>query len=289
VNTTLAPQHPERHAAVLPILVVGWLALFGPSYAALADTLWTDDTHGHGPLIGAVVAWLLWRRQAELAALPCRPAPGPGALLFIAGLAVLVLGRSQAIPTLEMLAQGPVLAALLLLLSGRRAVRAAWFPLMFLLFMVPWPASWVEAVTQPMKSAVSAAAVALLHALQYPVGQAGVVITAGPYQLLVADACAGLNSLFTLEALGLLYMSLVPERPLAHKVALALAIPALAFAANVVRVLLLVLVTFHGGEAAGRGFAHDFASIVMFGVALVLVYGADRLLCALAPPRPAAA
>ena len=35
------------------------------------------------------------------------------------------------------------------------------------------------------------------------------ILTVGPYQLLVADACAGLNSMFTLEALGLLYMNLM--------------------------------------------------------------------------------
>ncbi len=267
------------HPALLPLLAAGWLALFGPSYAELSRSLWTDEAHGHGPLIGALAAWLLWRQRHALASVLPQPAAWAGGSVFAAGLALLVIGQSQAIPTLQMAAQLPVLAGLLLLFRGRAALRPAAFALGFLLFMVPWPGSWVDAVTQPLKTAVSAVAVDMLALMGYAVGRAGVVVTVGPYQLLVADACAGLNSLFTLEALALLYMSLLPERSLLHKVVLALCIPLLAFVANVVRVLLLALITLHAGEEAGRGFGHDFAAATLFAVALLLVYATDRLLC----------
>ncbi|MFY7855752.1 MAG: archaeosortase/exosortase family protein, partial [Rubrivivax sp.] len=46
----------------------------------------------------------------------------------------------------------------------------------------------------------------------------------------------------------------------------------------VVRVLILVLVTFHFGDAAGQGFVHDFAGLVLFLVALVLILVVDRVL-----------
>jgi hypothetical protein len=62
----------------------------------------------------------------------------------------------------------------------------------------------------------------LLYALGYPVGRIGVILTWGQYQLLVADACAGLNSMFTLEALGLLYMNLTRYTSLARNTALAI-------------------------------------------------------------------
>jgi exosortase B len=270
--------------AVPGLLGLGWLALFGPSYAALHRSLWATDTNGHGPVILAVAAWLLWRLRPQLAALPRRPAWRAGAALFAGALLMQVLGRSQALPTLEMLAQNLAVLALLLLFFGWRALRLAWFALVFLMFMVPWPAAWVDAVTQPLKAAVSSVAVSLLHLLGYPVGRAGVIITVGPYQLLVADACAGLNSLFTLEALGLLYINLMGRRSWLRNTLLTLTIPLLAFAANVVRVLLLVLITFHAGEAAGRGFGHSFAGMTLFGVALLLVYATDGLLGRLLPP-----
>ena len=50
------------------------------------------------------------------------------------------------------------------------------------------------------------------------------------------------------------------------------------FCANVVRVDVLALVTYHFGDAAGQGFLHGFAGMVLFVVALVLIMGVDRLL-----------
>jgi exosortase B len=166
----------------------------------------------------------------------------------------------------------------LLMFLGRRALRLIWFPLFFLLFVVPLPGSVVASVTAPLKAAVSAAAATLLHSLGYPVARAGVMLSVGQYQLLVADACAGLNSLFTLEALGLLYMNLMHYTSVARNVTLALLIVPISFIANVTRVLILVLVTYHFGDAAGQGFIHEFAGMVLFIVGLLLILLTDRLL-----------
>ena len=118
----------------------------------------------------------------------------------------------------------------------------------------------------------------MLYSLGYPVGRSGVILTVGPYQLLVADACAGLNSMFTLEALGLLYMNLMHYTSLARNATLAVLLIPIAFAANIVRVMILVLVTYHLGDAAGQGFVHGFAGLVLFLVALVMMLAVDQLL-----------
>ena len=52
----------------------------------------------------------------------------------------------------------------------------------------------------------------------------------------------------------------------------------IAFAANIVRVMILVLVTYHLGDEAGQGFLHGFAGMVLFLVGLVLMLGLDKLL-----------
>ncbi|MFY7857013.1 MAG: archaeosortase/exosortase family protein, partial [Rubrivivax sp.] len=187
---------PASAVVPLGLLVLGWLVMFVPAYVGLAQTIWGSDDQGHGPVILAVSLWLLWSRRAALAAAP--PCPSPWlALPFLAlGIAAYVLGRSQVIWTLEIGAQILMLVGLLLAFLGPRALRVAAFPLCFLLFMVPWPGDWVAAVTTPLKTAVSAVATSMLYHLGYPVGRSGVILTVGPYQLLVADACAGLNSMF---------------------------------------------------------------------------------------------
>jgi exosortase len=144
--------------------------------------------------------------------------------------------------------------------------------------MVPWPSSVVGAVTGPLKSAVSAVAAQLLYSLGYPVARAGVVLSVGQYQLLVADACAGLNSMFTLEALGLLYMNLMRYTSAVRNVLLAVLIIPISFFANVVRVVILVLVTYHFGADAGVGFVHSFAGMVLFLVGLTAMLCTDWLL-----------
>jgi exosortase B len=273
---------PILPAGVNPVLL-GLLALafafmYAPSYALLAERVWPTDEQGHGPIILAVALYLLFAKRHELAALPVQPDTRLGFPVLILGGAMYALGRSQFILVFELFSQIIVLAALILLFSGRRGLRLVWFPLFFLLFMVPLPGTLVAAVTGPLKVAVSAVASTLLYELGYPVGRAGVLLTVGPYQLLVADACAGLNSMFTLEALGLLYMNLVGYTNPVRNIVLAILVIPIAFAANIVRVMILVLVTFHLGDEAGQGFLHDFAGMVLFMVGLALILLTDNVL-----------
>jgi exosortase B len=262
------------------MLVLGWFVMYGPTYQTLATTIWSTDEQGHGPIILMVAVWLLWRRRDELAAAPREPALVPGIVLLVFSLLLFIIGRSQNVLLFEAGSMIPMLAAMLLLMKGKRALRICLFPLFFLLFMVPLPATLVAWVTTPLKSAVSAVASSLLYHIGYPVGRTGVIMTVGPYQLLVADACAGLNSMFTLEALGLLYMQLMNYKSLARNVFLAVVVIPIAFAANVIRVIILVLVTYHFGDEAGQGFVHGFAGMVLFMVALVLILAVDGAITA---------
>lgn len=262
------------------VWLAAFLAMYVPLYMHLAETTWASDQQSHGPMIMAVCAWLLWTDRAGIFAEPKRPAWVAGTVVLLLSLLAFVLGRSQGVVELDALSQLGVLIAGLLLIQGPSAFRKAWFPLVFLLFAVPLPGAWVQAVTMPLKHAVSVVAEELLFWTGYPIGRSGVTLTIGPYALLVADACSGLNSLFTLEALGLLYMKAMRYKSTTRNVLLALMIVPISFVSNVTRVLILVLVTFYLGDEAGQGFAHDFAGLVLFVVALILIYGFDRLLAA---------
>lgn len=273
------PLLPVGFDWVVFILLAGGLALlYVPAYLDLAKTIWATDEQGHGPIILAVSIWLLYSKRHELTA--ARPAPmlWLGWPLLVFALLMYAFGRSQDIIMFEITSQILVLVAFLLLFKGARGLRLVWFPLFFMIFMVPLPEALVASVTAPLKSAVSAVASAFLYKLGYPVGRSGVIMTVGPYQLLVADACAGLNSMFTLEALGMLYMNLMKYTSAARNVTLAVLLIPTAFIANIVRVMILVLVTYHFGDEAGQGFVHGFAGMVLFMVALGLMLVLDKVL-----------
>ncbi len=270
------PQGTDK--VVLGLLALALAALYIPSYMELSRTVWNTDEQGHGPIIFAVAVWLFYRHRHAVAALAAEPQPGLAWAVLVPSLLMYVLGYSQSFLMLAVISQIGVLAALILLFKGRAALRLVWFPLFFLVFMTPFPESLVAAVTGPLKSAVSVVAADLLYSVGYPVSRVGVILNVGQYQLLVADACAGLNSMFTLEALGLLYMNLMQYKSATRNVLLAVLVVPIAFGANVVRVMVLVLVTYHFGDAAGQGFVHGFAGMVLFIVGLILVLFTDYVL-----------
>jgi exosortase B len=262
----------------LAVLLAGFLLLLVPTVMDLAQQIWSTDEQGHGPIIGAVSLWLMWRKRQQMIDAPYQPANLLGGLMFGGALLLYALGRSQQIIQAEVVGVIVAAMAMILLLRGVQALRLVAFPFFFLAFMVPLPGVLVQALTIPLKTAVSYVAEVLMHQAGYPIGRTGVILTVGQYQLLVADACAGLNSMFTLEALGLLYMNLLGYTSKLRNVLLAVLVVPIAFVANVVRVIILILVTYHFGDEAGQGFVHTFAGMVLFGVGLVMMLATDTLL-----------
>jgi exosortase len=187
------------------------------------------------------------------------------------------------VSSVEFAAQVVVVAAAVRLLKGRHGLALLWFPVLYLAFAVPLPGTLVDALTEPLKHGVSLIVVEVLHALGYPIARSGVMITIGAYELLVADACSGLNSMFSLAALGALFIHLKTRSSRLHTALLVASIVPIAFAANIVRVIALVLITYHFGDAAGQGFLHGAAGIVLMLVALLAFFGLDALLARCLP------
>lgn len=262
----------------LPV-VVGFAVLYVPSFYTLFTGIWMTEEQAHGPIILLLAFWLIWRqRERILAVAQFNRAPLFGWLLFVAGLLIYIVGRSQQILAFEIGSFVMLTAAILVLKLGMEALRVAWFPFFFMLFMIPLPSSVVSALTLPMKMAVSYVCEHILFWFGYPIARTGVILQIGQYQLLVADACAGLQTLLTLEALGLFYLNLVRHTSAIRNIGLAILIIPISFTANVTRVVTLTLVTYYFGDAAGQGFLHGFAGMVLFISALVLILSLDSLL-----------
>lgn len=277
------PVVPVRTSpkALIPWLVaaVGVLVLYVPTLVSLFKTIWASDAQGHGPIVLGISIWLIYRRWSQVMdTSSSAPLPWAGWMLLIVAAALYAVGRSQGIWVFEVGSAILVVSGLMLLLRGPAQLKAISFALFFMLFMIPLPGAIVDSLTQPMKMAVSYVAENILHAIGYPISRSGVILQIGPYQLLVADACAGLHTLFTLEALGLLYLNIVRHSSLFRNIALAILIVPISFAANVIRVCALTLITFYFGDEAGQGFLHGFAGMVLFVSALMLIITTDGLL-----------
>lgn len=257
---------------------VGLLALYGPTLWTLGHGLWTQEEHMHGPIVLAVVIWLFWQSRDVLAHSNAAPRTWLGGVVLSSGLLLYILGRSQDIILFEVGSLIPVLGGVLLVMVGSRAVWQLKFALGFIVFMLPLPGVIVDAWTGTLKHHVSAIAEYLLYTAGYPIARSGVILSVGPYQLLVADACSGLHSLISMSAMGLLYIFLMGHKSIVRNAILVACLLPIAFAANVIRVIVLVLVTFHFGDAAGQGFIHDFSGVFLFTVGLLLLFAIDGAL-----------
>lgn len=259
------------------LLLIGLAALVLPTMFQVARDSWSTEQGGHGPLVLATGIWAVWR-ELKGKALELRPGNALVALSALAVcLVIFVAARITGIIEIQAFAMYGALIAGAYLLFGSGLIRTIWFPLVYLAFTLPPPDSLVAFVTQPIKIAISQIAVSVLYNLGYPVANSGVTIQIGQYQLLVAAACAGLNSIVTLTALCLFYVYLRHRSSPAAFLVIAVAAIPVAVIANFVRVVTLVLVTYYLGDAAAQGFIHDFAGLLMFSVALLAIFGVDAV------------
>jgi exosortase B len=263
----------------------GFAVMYAPVYWWAANGIWQTEEQGHGALILAVMVWLFWGLRAPIAAAPAEPRPVAGWLVFAVGLFVYLVGQVFQISILEFGSQPFIVAGILLLLKGSGATRVAWFALFYFIFMIPLPGIIVDAVTGPLKNWISAIVVEILYRVGYPISRNGVVLNIGQYQMLVADACSGLHSMYSLSALGTLFMYIMGRTSRLHNAIMVASILPIAFTANIVRVMILVLITYHFGDEAGQGFLHGTAGMVLMLVALACFFALDALLARILNPR----
>jgi exosortase B len=264
----------------LPIFVAA-IPLLVPLYAHLSAHQWKTDDQGHGPFIIAAAIWLAWRQRDAAQAVKKIPAPLIGWPLFLLGLLILFIGRTQETYAVEAAAQLPIMCGLILLLFGTGVLRVFAFPLFFLVFSFPVPGWIIDTITVPLKARIADIVVNILYAAGYPVAQNGVIITIGPYELLVKDACSGLNSMFSLSAIGIFYIYLTKHTSRIRNGILIASILPVSFFANLIRVTILVLMTYYAGDVFTSGFFHDFAGVLLFTVALLSIFAVDGILMAL--------
>jgi exosortase B len=260
------------------LLLASFLAAYIPTFITLAQGPWQTEQEGHGPLIIAAAVWLVWQSRDKLRTATLSPSPVLGWLVLLGGLAILVLSRNQDIWFLEVASQIPVLAGCVLLLAGWNVLRILAFPIGFLIFSAPAPGWMVDGATVPLKVLISDLVTNGLYAAGYPIAQNGVVIQIGPYQLLVQDACSGMNSIFALSAIGVFYVYAFRwHEKIRALILLSLIIP-ITITANFLRVVSLVLIAYYGGVEMLEGVIHDLTGIALFVVAVGLMFLCDGLI-----------
>lgn len=132
-------------------------------------------------------------------------------------------------------------------------------------------------MTAPLQLMVSSATAFLLKSAGYLVSRDGVILHIGDYTIVVGEACSGMRSLVSLMSVGAVYAYLqnISNR---KRTILFLSIIPISIIANIFRLIVLALITYHFGDAAGQGFFHEFSGFFLFIVALGSLVIVDILL-----------
>lgn len=259
-------------------LMLGFAILAVPTIVSLGGQVWSRESGAHGPIVLVTGVWLLWRRAAEFRA---GARPGAGwltALMLALALPLYALGRAYDFISLEVAGLYGTGIAMLHACFGWRVLLNNWFPLFYLAFIIPPPEWLMDQITAPLKLFVSFVTTDGLQLAGIPVYREGVTLMVAQYQLLVEDACSGMNSITGLVAISLFYIYLLRNASWRYSLFLFCLVIPIAVLANIVRVSILVLLTYFFGDAVAQGFLHTVAGLLLFVTALLLVFLADNVL-----------
>ena len=255
------------------------LAAFWPTLVWMAERFDAHDSfYSHGWLIPIATGWLMWRDRIRVAAVP-RASSWWGLLLLGPSVAVHVLATWLHLGFASGFALLGVITGILWTCWGGALVRALRVPLLFLLFMIPLPGVLLIATSFRMKLLAASMATGVMKFFGMPAVQAGSTIHVPGISVVVDDTCSGLRSLISLIALSTLWVVLMPaSTKRSHRWMLVAASIPIALVANMVRIIVLVLLSAIYGPQIAESFIHYGSGMVVFAVALAVLAWVSRRL-----------
>jgi len=236
-----------------------------------------DSYYSHGFLVPFISAFLIWGKNKEL-----YPLPHTGSLwglfLIIISLLIHFMSIAADIFFLSGFSLIVLLFGVISFLYGQVFVRKIWFPLFFLIFMIPLPLVAINAISFPMKMMVTKITVGILkYGVHIPVHHDGFQIFFPQSSMVVENPCSGLRSLISYLALGAIFAYLLKASFLRKLVLFLLAIP-VALVSNFIRVFLLSLGVYIYGSGFTKGFFHDFSGFFVFVIGMGILWKARSVL-----------
>ncbi|HOF39585.1 MAG TPA: exosortase/archaeosortase family protein [Candidatus Hydrogenedentes bacterium] len=289
VQAPAAGTEPLSFRSLFELKDLVVVALLAATYRNVAHELragWTlvDSYYSHGFLIPFISLFFVWRERKSLASLPRNPSAW-GYPWLAAAATMLFVGDFLGFGVLTHMSLLPMITGVLLLTHGVDRTRTIWFPIAFLFFMIPIPASITQSLALRLKLIATESAVQLANLFTLPMVREGSYVHFGDDFLLVGEVCGGLRSMIALLALGALMAYISKTRWLARMFLFLIAAPLVAILTNILRIFSLCVVGYFYGSTVAAGTFHDVSGILIFLTAFICFFTLEGLLRKTLPAR----
>ena len=248
------------------------IALYFPVFVWLIRVWLNSPYYTHGFVILPIFAFIAWTKRRELV----RTKPSwIGITVFIAGLIIYATSFLFVMYWLSAFSFLITASGITIYFYGIKGARSLKFRICFLIFMVPLP--FLDSLGLFLQSISASSSASIVAAVGIPITRTGAEIRLADSAFVIGMPCSGMNTLIALLALAAIFVFILKGSYYKRGTLFALAFP-IAILANIMRiVLLLVIAHFWGAEAALK-FFHDFSSLALFLVALLILALFSRLL-----------
>jgi exosortase len=259
----------NNYLLYLPLLLI--ICLYFPLFKLHYMRNWADLDYHHAYFILPVSLWLSWR-QCNLYKISIKPSSFyeniTGLSLLSFGALVFAHGWRNGYILLSTFSLIPVLAGYISFMYGFKVLRLFWFPLLYLILLVPPSKGILDTITIPMRFFIANISQSFLSLLGYQVMREGLILSLKGNEIYMGAPCSGFRSLITLLSLGLVYVY-ISSGNIKTKMSLLLSIIPIALLGNFIRVISVCLAVNHFGPSVADP-VHDIGGYAIF---IILIIG----------------
>jgi exosortase len=276
-TTPAAPAEPRLSMSLIAVAIVCCLAL-APLLFAHMKQLWVRPHYQFFPLVLIGAGVLLWSRRA---AFKDMEAGSTKITIGLLAFAWLLLAGAEVLNS-SWLAAVTMLVLLLTVIQIVGLVRPLFVVWVYLWILIPPPFGLDNKLIMSLQTLTTNWSSALLDLLRVQHVIAGHIMEVGGKRLFVEEACAGINSLFSILACALFYVFLMRIH-FVRATLLLIASIGWVLVANMARVFIIAFASTRWEINLVDGWKHDVLGYVLFGSALVLIVSTHRLLLFFTP------
>lgn len=273
-------QHDGMGSAAKPTSKQGWLLLslltisalfwllawYGETVGSMVATWIHSETYAHGFLIVPISAWLVWQRRIVIQTLNPKPTFWFIVPLAAAGI-IWLLGNLASVLVVQQYSLVFMILFVVATILGHQIVKELAFPLLYLLFAVPFG----EILLPMLMEHTADFTVFALKMTGIPVYREGLFFTLPSGNWSVIEACSGLRYLIASLTLGFLYAYLTYQSLSRRLIFIALSI-VVPIAANWMRAYMIVMIGHLSSMKLAVGVDHLIYGWIFFGIVMFLLF-----------------